>query len=325
MKSPYVSIIIVNWNGMEFISQCLNSLLNQTYTNFEIIIVDNDSTDGSADFIEKNFPSVKLIRNKDNVGFAEGNNIGISHSKGDLIALFNPDAVADKYWLEKLVPAIQSSDEIGGVTGKLYYLGDRFGKDAVFCTWSKVNRFSASTYNFHKNEPISRVDYMTGAAMIVKKQVIDKIGFLDPDYFLYFDETDWCARMIRAGYDLMYIPTAIAWHAVSGIVSDSTNKIYYMERSRMRFAIKNFDLLYLPIFFGIFFVESLGVFLRDLKNRNFMRTKIRFHVICWNLANISKTLRRRREDFDKIRNHSTMRSYNMSLPLQEIKTGTDMF
>lgn len=319
-----VSIIVVNWNGKDFIKDCLESLEGQSYRNFEIIVVDNASTDGSVEIIEKNFPNIKLIKNTENVGFSKGNNIGIKHSGGDMIALFNPDAVAEKNWVSILVNSLKSSEKIGAATGKLYYLGDKFGKDAVFCTWSKMNTFSANPYNFHDDEPISKVDYLTGAAMMVKREVIDKIGLMDNDYFLYFDETDWCARMIRAGYDMLYVPTAIAWHAVSGLMSDSNKKIYFMERSRVRFALKNFDTSYIPIFCMIFFMESLFIFLRDLKTRTFSRTKIRIHVIGWNIGNLDKTLRSRNSDFNKIKSNSVFNSYNKSLPLRYFKTGGDM-
>src|SRR5690348_6564113 len=218
--NPFVSIIIVNWNGMNYMKECIDSLLNLSYSNYEIILVDNASSDGSVEFVEKNYPKVRVIRNKENLGFAEGNNIGIRETKGELIALFNPDAVADKEWLSRLVSVLQSSENIGGVVGKIYYYGDKFGKDAVFCTWSKMDPYSAAPYNFHKNEPVSKVDYLSGAAMVVKREMINKIGSLDPGYFLYFDETDWCARMIRGGYDLVYVPTAIAWHVVSASVDN---------------------------------------------------------------------------------------------------------
>ena len=246
--TPLVSIIIVNWNAKDYLEQCIDSLLSQTLSNFEIILVDNNSTDNSLELIEKKYPQIKLIKNNENVGFAEGNNIGIKHAKGKYIALFNPDAVAENNWLSHLIPVLDSSDRIAAATGKMYYLGDKFGKDAVFCTWSKINPYTSIPFNFTNNEPESKVDYLSGAAMLVKKEVIDKIGFLDPDYFLYFEETDWCARMIRAGYDLIYVPQAIVWHEVSSTDSDSSKKTYYMERNRIRFAIKNFDTSYLILF-----------------------------------------------------------------------------
>jgi len=319
MKS-LVSIIIVNWNAKKYLKSCIDSLLAQTYQNYEIIVVDNASSDDSVKFLEKEFSSIKIIKNKKNLGFAEGNNIGIKNSKGDLIALFNPDAIADKDWLSNLVQKIQSSNKIGGVAGKIFYLNEKFGKNAVFCTWSKLDPYSAMPYNFHNDEPSSNVDYLSGAAMLVKKEVIDKVGFLDPEYFLYFEETDWCARMIRAGYDLKYVLNANVRHEVSSTISDDEKKIYFMERSRIRFALKNFDLSYLPIFYFRFFLgETIFVFLRDLKNRNFSRSRIRIRVISWNLINFKKTIRSRKKDMKKLKLLGKIRLYNKSLPLKKMK------
>lgn len=316
--SPLVSIIIVNWNAKNYLQKCIESLLEQTYQNFEIIFVDNASSDGSVEFVKTNFPKIKIIENKKNLGFAKGNNIGIKNSQGEIICLFNPDAVAKKDWLSILVSSIQSSEKIGAVTGKMFYLGDEYGKGAVFCTWSKVDPYTAMPYNFFDNEPTSSVDYLSGAAMLLKRAVVEKVGFLDTGYFLYFDETDWCARMIRAGYELVYVPTAEVWHKVSGSISDSEKKIYYMERSRIRFAIKNFDRAYLPIFHLIFFLETLYVFGRDIKNRKFSRTKIRLKAISWNFLHLNETLRRRKNDFSLLKRKGTLKSYNKSLPLRKI-------
>ena len=226
--------------------------------------------------------------------------------------------MADKEWLSKLVSVIESSDKIGGVTGKLFYFGDEFGKDAVFCTWPKVNPYSATPYNFYDDEPVSKVDYLSGAAMLVKKEVIKKVGLLDPEYFLYFEETDWCARMIRANYDLVYVPSALAWHIVSASSSPS-KKIFYMEKNRIRFALKNFDSLYILSFFIIYLGETLYVFFRDIKNQNFMKSKIRFNALIWNLLHIKKTLERRKKDMFFLRKNGNIRSYNNSLPLRSTK------
>lgn len=319
LHNPLVSIIIVNWNARQYLKGCIESLENQTYKDFEIILVDNDSSDDSVKFVEEIFPRVQIIKNKSNMGFAEGNNIGIRNSKGFLIALFNPDAVADKNWLLNLVSVLQSSDNIAAVSGKIFYLGDQFGKDAVFCTWAKIDSRTAMPYNFYDDEPYSKVDYLSGAAMIMKKSAIDKVGLLDTDYFMYFEETDWCARIIRAGYDLIYTPNAIAWHVVSALVSDSHKKIYYMERSRIRFAIKNFDFLYLPIFSFYFILESAFVFLRDIKNKNFSRSKIRIRAILWNLSHVGNTLQSRKKGMSILNKIGIVKSYNKSLPLRKIK------
>ena len=314
-----VSIIIVNWNAKNYLKKCIESLLEQTYQNFEIIFVDNASTDDSVEFVKTNFPKIKIIQNKENLGFAQGNNIGIKESQGEIICLFNPDAVAKSDWLSILVSTLESSEKIGAVTGKMFYLGDEYGENQIFCTWSKIDPYSAMPYNFYENEPGSNVDYLTGAAMLLKREVLEKVGLLDPGYFLYFDETDWCARIIRAGYELVYVPNAEVWHKVSASISDSEKKIYYMERSRIRFAIKNFDQTYLPIFHLRFFLETLYVLGRDLKNRNFTRTKIRLGAISWNFSHLNETIQRRKIDFSQIKSKGIFQSYNKSLPLRKIR------
>ena len=321
MIEPLISIIIVNWNAKDYLKDCISSLYSQSYKNLEIILVDNASTDGSVEMIEQEFPKIQIIKNKENLGFAEGNNIGISKSKGEFIALFNPDAIADKEWISELVSVISNSEKICGVTGKLFYLDKKTKQDSVFCTWSKISPFSANPYNFHNSEPKSKVDYLSGAAMLVKRDIIEKVGLLDPGYFLYFEETDWCARMIRIGFDLVYVPNAIVWHAVSPL-SDSEKKIFYMERNRIRFAIKNFDLKNLPLFYAIFLGESILIFGRDLKRRNFLRTKIRFRVILWNISQFSKTWNKRKIETNFLKKNFKIRSYNNSLPLRT-KTPTN--
>jgi len=155
--------------------------------------------------------------------------------------------------------------------------------------------------------------------MILKRNVLEKIGFFDTRYFLYFEETDLCARIIRAGYDLMYVPTAKAWHVVSSS-SSSDRKIYFMERNRFRFAVKNFDSSYIPIFITIYLAESLMIFFRDIKKNDFVRTKIRQRALGWNLINFGKTLNERKKAMSFLRKHHQIKSYNNSLPLRYIKT-----
>ncbi|ODS39742.1 MAG: glycosyl transferase [Candidatus Altiarchaeales archaeon WOR_SM1_79] len=312
-----VSIIIVNWNGLKYLDDCLQSLFNQTYPEIEIILVDNASTDGSVDFVKENFPSVRIFRNSENLGFAEGTNIGIQKSEGDLIALFNQDAIANKNWLANLVEVIESSEDIAAVAGKVYYWGDKYGKNAVFCTWSKVDPYTAVPYNFTGNETKNAVDYLTGCAMLVKKKTIDEIGLLDTGYFLYFDETDWCARMIRAGYKLIYVPDAIVWHVVSGSLENLHIKSMYMTRNWIRFALKNFDLKYIPVFLLFFILKTIFTFLKNIVEFNLNETKVIIHALGWNIVNLQETFKARQKEHNMIKNGI---SYNRSLPLRRYRT-----
>lgn len=313
-----VSIIIVNWNGLKYIHECITSLINQTYNNIEIILVDNASSDDSVNFVKLNFPDVKIIQNKENLGFAEGVNIGIKSSSGDFIALFNQDAVAKETWLEILVQSLDNSDEIAAVAGKVFYYGDKYEKDAIFCTWSKIDPYTACPYNFNENEPSNLVDYLTGCALLINKDILDEIGLLDTRYFLYFDETDWCARAIRAGYKLMYIPEAIVWHVVSASIKNYDLKLFYMERNRIRFAIKNFEYQYVPLVFIIYFGEIFFEFFRGIKEKNILIFNVKMKSIYWNIINLNKTFSARKRDFSKIKK---IQSYNKSLPLKKYPIG----
>ncbi|MDI6720604.1 MAG: glycosyltransferase family 2 protein [Methanomicrobiales archaeon] len=314
-----VSIIIVNWNGLKYIHECISSLLNQTYNNIEILLVDNASSDESVKYVLDNFPKVRVIQNRENLGFAGGVNIGISHSRGDLIALFNQDAVADQAWLEILVRSLESSEDIAAVAGKVFYYGDAYGQDAVFCTWSKIDPYTAAPYNFYGDEPMAAVDYLTGCALVVKTSVIDEIGLLDTGYFLYFEETDWCARMIRAGYRLMYIPDACVRHVVSGSIQSSYIKSSYLSRNRLRFVLKNFDLIYIPVVFSSFFFETFIDLLKGIKTGNLFDFRIKLESFYWNFINLRSTLAARKRDFARI---VLLRSYNKSLPLKNYPIGT---
>lgn len=280
-------------------------------------MVDNASSDGSVEFVKEKFPGVQIIQNSENLGFAMGTNIGILKAKGELMALFNQDAMADKEWLQNLVMAIEP-ENIAAVAGKIFYYGDKYGKNAVFCTWSKIDPYTGSPYNFYKDETLSKVDYLTGCAMLIKKKVIEELGLLDTGYFLYFEETDWCARIIRAGYDLVYIPSAIAWHVVSASLGESNNKLYYMARSRIRFVLKNFDAMYILVFIIYFIPETIFELMKGFKQKNLTYSKTRFRAIQWNIFNIVNTFKARKEALLAIK---SIRSYNHSLPLRSHRIG----
>lgn len=278
---PLVSIIVVNWNGLKHIDECLKSLLNQIYSNMEIILVDNCSEDGSV----------------------------------ELIASLNQNTVAEKNWLNKLVEVILSSEDIAGASGKIYYLDN---KDSIYCTWVKINPFTAIPYSFHGLEGSSSVDYLIGCAMVIRRDAIDEIGLIDEGYFLYYEDSDWCARLIRAGYKLFYVPDAIAWHAVSGSLSNSCFKFSYLMRNRIRFILKNFDIRYILIFIMLFPIEIVIDLKNDIARSDLRAPRIRFNAILWNILNIRSTYNARRRDLSRIVN---IKSYNRSLPLRSYKIG----
>ena len=316
-EQPLVSFIVVSWNSAKYIEACIRSIAEQSYPNVEIILVDNASSDETVRLV-KGFPDIRIVLNEQNAGFAEANNIGMRYASGKYVALLNPDALASPGWTKTLVAELERDISLAAASGKIFYLGDGVpDREQVFCTWPKVAPFSAKPSNFYGDEPRALVDYLSGAAMLVRKDAIERVGPMDPGYFLYFDETDWCARMLRAGYGMLYVPGAEAWHKVSPSVGADQKK-YYMERSRLRFALKNFDASYMAPLFFAYAAESAGILLRDILRRDFGGSRVRRQAVGWNLASLRATLKCRAEDRRRIRSSGKTRSYNGSLPLRGV-------
>ncbi len=190
-----------------------------------------------------------LIKNYHNYGFAEGNNIAIEFARlklnPDYILLLNNDTVVDKYFLKELVKAGESREDIGAVGPKIYYYDFNGRRDVISFAGQKVNLYTSSGKRFAFNEvdtgqrdSIKETDYVEGSCLLVKKEVIEKVGMLDVKYFAYWEETDFCIRMRDAGYTLLNVPPSKIWHkdSISGI---SKIKAYYLTRNRFIFMKKH--------------------------------------------------------------------------------------
>lgn len=219
---PLVYIIILNWNGKQDTIECLDSLQKITYRNSEICVVDNGSTDGSVAVLRKNFPDLKIIANKANVRFARGNNIGIEYALkqgAEYVLLLNNDTVVEPDFLSKLIEVADASQEAGLVGPKIYYY------DAPDLIWSAGGRISfwkgkiahrgLRRKDSDKFNEVARVDYLTACAVLARRAAIEKVGLLDASYYIYGEDADWCERMQRAGYKLLYVPGARVWHKIS--------------------------------------------------------------------------------------------------------------
>jgi GT2 family glycosyltransferase len=307
-----VSIIIVNWNGRRYLRDCLSSLRRQTFQDFEVIMVDNASTDGSVDLVRSEFPEVRVVTSPVNVGFAQGNNMGFEYAHGKYVALLNNDTEADAHWLEELVTALESSEEIAGACGTMHSL-DR--KERVIFTLTKIDPLSAAAYWINAPSKQRDVDYVMGSATLLRRSVIDRIGALDAEYFAYYEETDWCARAIRAGYRFVYVPTAIFYHEERGSTAEPF-RYYMMWRNRFRFALKNFDASYLlvfPVFCAADIVRHL-VSNSQLSKKGFNFLILR--ALWYNLTRLRILIAARRRDLGRIEPRG---SYNRSLPLSKIR------
>jgi GT2 family glycosyltransferase len=243
VDNPLVSILVLNWNGEKVLRQSLESIRKLTYPNREEMVIDNNSTDGSIEIIQKEFPEFQLLKNRANLGFAAGMNKGIRKAKGDLILLFNNDAVAHPKSLSTLVERAISDNSIGMVGGLILFYkpnniiwssGGMF--DALTGTiWSKGlgQAFSSVTQN---SRPVLNVDYLSGCVLLIKREVIKKVGLLDEGFFINDDDIDYCFRAQRAGYKSVLEPSALVWH-VGSYTSRRLPLQTYVEREKSDFRV----------------------------------------------------------------------------------------
>ncbi|RLF37410.1 MAG: hypothetical protein DRM99_00455 [Thermoplasmata archaeon] len=239
-RNRLVSLIIVNWNGEDVLAECLDSVFSQDYKPIKVIVVDNGSQDNSLKII-KRYKKIKLIKNFENLGFAEGNNIGIRAAKGDYIFLLNNDTVLKKNCITELINAIEATSEVAFVGPRInYYKTDKI--------WSLGVRVEYLSYR-HKlmtNEldKVTQVPYIVGCAMMCRADVIKSYPLMDPGYFSYYEESDWQARIKKNGYKILVAPGAVVWHKIAQSTggADSAFSIYYLSRNRGYFIKKNLNL-----------------------------------------------------------------------------------
>ncbi len=253
-----LSIVIVNYNVEYFLEQCLNSVIQATQQlKTEIIVVDNNSSDGSIEMLKHKFQGVQLIENKENVGFSRANNQGIKLSQGKYVLLLNPDTVIEEQTLTKMVSRMDKDDNIGGlgvrmVDGKGNFLPESkrglptpivafykiFGLSSLFKKSKKFGRYHLSYLNeFEENE----IEILSGAFMCMRKKVLDEIGLLDEDFFMYGEDIDLSYRIIKAGYKNLYFPdTTIIHYKGESTKKSSVNYVFVFYRAMIIFAKKHF-------------------------------------------------------------------------------------
>lgn len=240
-KLPSVSIIILNWNGKEDTIECLNSLKHITYPNYAIILVDNGSTDGSVKCFNELYPEIEIVENKKNLGFAEGNNVAVRTAvkEGtDYILLLNNDTVVDSDFLTELVKVLEKDPTIGIVGPTVYYYNEKSRIQSAggkICWYKGETPHLTDKKNIKINE-IRDVDYIVGCALLVKCELFEKVGYLNKNYFAYWEETDWCVRAKRAGYRVVHVPMAKVWHK-GGTTTKKTSGFheYHMTRNMFWF------------------------------------------------------------------------------------------
>lgn len=285
---PNIFILILNWNGKDNTIECLESVTKIDYPNYHIVIMDNGSVDDSVLAIRKEFPQVTVIENKANLGFAAGNNVGIDYAiskEADYILLLNNDTIVDTQMLWELIHATKQYPE-GGIFGaKIYYYKERekiwfagaewLPKRAVF------QHIGIGTIDDNTNqEVIKETAYICGCALLIKSEVVKKIGTLEPEYFLMWEETDWCYRAKRAGYKCFVVPNAKVWHKISSSFAGGDKAPHYQYfwwRNRMLWIERNLSSLEAFTAYAIVYREILRqirkYFKRNITDTERLKTK----------------------------------------------------
>ena len=240
--SPLVLAVVVNWNRGEDTLECLRSLEQQTYPRMGIIVVDNGSEDGSPESIQRNFPGVELIRLSRNTGFAGGFNRGIERALsqgGDYVLILNNDTVSDRLMVERLVGNIRPG--AGVVFPKIYYYDDPLriwsvGAQRQFLTLEMTDKATGQLDRGQWDEVQER-DYVTGCALLVQREVFEKVGLFDERYFAYYEDLDFSFRAKDAGFRMILVPEARLWHKVAQTSGGLDNPLerYLMAKGSVLF------------------------------------------------------------------------------------------
>lgn len=253
-----LSIIIVNWNTQELLAGCLNSIYaHEPDVLFEILVVDNASSDGSVAMVQGHYPSVQIITNQTNAGFAKANNQAIKLSKGRYVLLLNSDTVVSPGSLDTMVHFLNEQPKAAAVAPKLVNPDGSFQASyadfpTLLSEFLLITGLARRVIGPHAPSPtptageVARsVDWVAGAAILVRRSVIDEIGGLDEGYFLYSEETDWCWRMQQAGWQVWYLPDVQITH-IGGASSSKRSQESYVNlyMSKLLFFKKSYGMSY---------------------------------------------------------------------------------
>lgn len=311
-----LSVIIPNWNTKEFLKNCIHSIIKQVSKyQFEIIVVDNASHDGSKEFVKENFPQVKLICNDINFGFAKACNIGIKASTGKYIFIINSDVEVLNGCFDSIIKHMENDYKIGLIGPQILDSNGNIQRSTMgfptlwntFCRalaldilFPKSKLFGSYLMTFFSHNTIQNVEIINGSFWAIRRETLDEVGLLDERFFMYGEDKDWCKRFWDAGYRVVYFPDAKVIHYGGGGSSKEPIRFYIeMHHAYLKYWEKYYDQdskkIYLIILFFhnlIRFLGGVGLYLIRPSKKNKIKFNIKrsLAVIKWLLIN-SKGIR----------------------------------
>ncbi len=243
---PEISVIVVNWNGKHLLGECLSALRQQAFRDFETILVDNGSEDDSVEYVRTQFPEAKVVPLADNSGFTGGNIAGYEHASGDLIVLLNNDTEAHPKWLEEIHRASQAYPDAGSFASKMLYFEDRGRVEN--CGFDMG--ITGATLELGRDKPDGpdwaqprKVFGGCGGAVAYRRRMLQDVGFLDPEFFMIYEDVDLSFRAQLRGYECVYVPAAIVYHRYRVTIGKAPlRQVFYSQRNIEFVYLKNMPL-----------------------------------------------------------------------------------
>jgi GT2 family glycosyltransferase len=295
-NSKLLAVVILGWNGKKYLEQFLHSVVsNSQGDGVEVVYADNDSTDDSVTYVSNNFPSVRIIRNKTNSGFAQGYNEALKQIDAKYFLLLNQDVEVTENWLQPLIALMESNPNIAAVQPKLRafherdefeYAGASGGHiDFLGYPFCRGRLFDSVEQDNGQYDDIAPIFWASGAAMMVREDLFDQVGGLDADFFAHQEEIDLCWRLQNAGYELYVVPQSVVYHVGGGsLPQGNPRKTYLNFRNNLFLLLKNlpaFTLVWVLPFRIL--LDCLAAFYSVIKNKNLIDAKAilkaHFHFI----------------------------------------------
>ena len=237
MSSPKISVIIVNYNGKKLLENCLESLFKTDYNNFEVILVDNNSTDGSMEFVTKNYPKIIVIKLDSNKGFAEPNNIGVKIAKGEYLLFLNNDTVTTTNFISEMVKVLEKDEKIAICQSLLLKPDGNIDSSGDF-----IDKMGIVYNSKTKTDEIKEISSARGACMLIRKKIFDKLGGFDEKFFFSFEDVDLGWRSWILGYKVVIVPNSIVYHSAGKTSSKLKSEVaFHGLKNQLSMKITNFE------------------------------------------------------------------------------------